>query len=181
MSWLSGTILDAQARLVTIVVLLASCGIGCGKTELDPSQAPEPTPGDRNVGKIARNDVQSGTIDEDASHSIEPASTPAGLASTIRKGIELLKKKQYEEFLSTIVSPEMLRDIVTERSLADFADGELAGKRAETILTVLTGIQSRPPDILVEQNEAVFTLDEDSQSHITFVRIGDTWYLENIL
>ena len=107
------------------------------------------------------------------------------LETAIPEGIRLLEAKDYQAFLKSFVPPDLLKKITEEVcSLDKFAE-KFGSDKADGLMKVLKSIKDAKPKLENDGKEETYEIDEKLQEHasgkkdITFVKIGDSWYIQN--
>lgn len=103
------------------------------------------------------------------------------LETALPEAIRRLEAKEYTSFLRDFVSPDDLKGITEQGPLDEFAKAFGEGKAAQ-LLQVLKSIVDAKPTLNESGNEATYELKDapsDSKKTITWMKIGEFWYIQN--
>jgi hypothetical protein len=102
------------------------------------------------------------------------------LKTAIPEGIRMLEAKEYVAFLKAFVPPELLKKIVGDGKIEEFAEKFGKGKSA-TLLKVLSQVKDAEPEYNEDKTKALYKLKEvvDGKSKIEFSKQEKYWYIEN--
>lgn len=102
------------------------------------------------------------------------------LKTAIPEGIRMLEAKEYVPFLKAFVPPEVLKKIIGNGTVEEFAARFGMGK-ADPLLNVLKQINGQEPEMKENGTKAIFKIKEpvNGKEEITFSKIEKFWYIEN--
>ncbi len=102
------------------------------------------------------------------------------LDTAIPKGIELLEKKQFVEFLSNFITPDELAEVKKTMTLKQLAEG-FGKHKGERMLKIFKEIKGTKPVLSKDGATASYKLKAavDNKSEITFIKINKVWHVKN--
>lgn len=108
------------------------------------------------------------------------ADPPAELTATIDNALDLLAKKDYEQYLKQFAHPEDLKKILKTRTMDELVR-LLAKGKAETMIAALKQVKEKKPVLRVSGSVAEYSVDVPNQAKtkMIFAKVGERWYLRN--
>ena len=104
----------------------------------------------------------------------------AELKTAVPYAIELLKNKDYQQFIEKFAHPDQLKRVLDQREMKRIV-GDFSKEKSKTTLAAFMKIKDATPTMRDEGNEAVFLVDlpDSPIKEIVFVRTDGTWFLRN--
>ena len=108
------------------------------------------------------------------------ADPPAELTSAIDNALDLLAKKDYEQYLKQFAHPEDLEKILKTRTMDELVR-LLAKGKAEKMIAALKQVKQEKPVLKDSDSVAEYSVDVANQAKTTmiFAKVGERWYLRN--
>jgi hypothetical protein len=102
------------------------------------------------------------------------------LETAIPEGIRMLEAKEHVAFIKAFVPPEMLKKILGNGSIEEFA-AKFAENKAETLLQVLTDIKGTQPELDKTGTKATFKFSKEisGKKEIKFSKVEKFWCIDN--
>jgi hypothetical protein len=108
------------------------------------------------------------------------ADPPAELTAAIDTALDLLAKKDYEQYLKEFAHPEDLEKILKTRTMDELVR-LLAKGKAEKTITALKQVKDKKPVMKDSDSIAEYSVEVPNQAKtkMIFAKVGERWYLRN--
>jgi hypothetical protein len=111
----------------------------------------------------------------------EKAPKAETLEEAIALALDMLTSYRHEEMLERFIAPDDKKRILERQTMKELAQ-KFAERKANRLIDCLKYVKGRPPEMSEGGSRAKFDLGGSNikgPNDITFVRIGDVWYIGN--